>query len=800
MRRVPLIACALAALLVPGAAMHAAADEGPGARTRPGEVSGDDTDPLADADLDTLAETEARARRERAARGPTPPDLPVREGDVLTAPGGVREATHAIDAVLQDGLVFVSHEIELTSTARLPVEIEERIAVPAGAWLAGLTVCEATRCRDGLALGALGDATYEDAVRARPADDAAAIAPVALARRTRDGRGESIVVRAAPLRPDGPLRITLRWIAPAPLVGGTVRVVIPARGQDPRVAASRLTVRAPGMLGATADGLPASEVPATIEPWFPVELAASLPRGAPLTTSAVSARCGARDCTRVRVAAGAREGAPESVILLVDASPSMLGPARGRLEPALAAILAAAPRGSTVRAVAFGARAEVIVDAPLPAERVSLAALIDAAQHELGVSTRLDAAVAAIAPWLDAGPALRPSHLVVVGDGGLSESPESRTALAALRARGLRVSVVDLDARAPTPALVSLAVESGGVVVHAPLDDSGAARLEERLAALFAPVVAEGLAVRVGDDVHRLPPLRAGEERVWQSSHAGGRVTITSGAPASRGPVRAQAHESMRESVRRGQRDRAATGALAVGLQLGLGAAGEGASLAALGSSSALRATPEATACVSHGPARHASGVSSDAAPVALVAPRACAAERGTQAPEDEPGALPTGPARNPLAGRGVPAETLFAMLRARFVPAARACFQADRAGRAAHSVRVSVAFALADRELAAADIGGAITPALRACLLDALERIEVPRFEGTVVVRYPVYTEAAPSPPMLDLGDGAASGLDGVFGDAVRVDDLRRLPRGGTSALETPPTTPGGRVLASPP
>jgi hypothetical protein len=43
--------------------------------------------------------------------------------------------------------------------------------------------------------------------------------------------------------------------------------------------------------------------------------------------------------------------------------------------------------------------------------------------------------------------------------------------------------------------------------------------------------------------------------------------------------------------------------------------------------------------------------------------------------------------------------------------------------------------------------------------------------------VRYPVYTEAAPPPPTLELGDTAASGVDGVFGDAVRIDDVRRLP-----------------------
>lgn len=773
MRRVLVFVCALAGLLAVGAGAPAAADETGVGATRPG----DDADPLADADLDALSEDEARARRERAARGPTPPDLPVREGEVLTAPGGVRETAHTVDAVLQEGLLFVTHTIDLASTARLPVEVQERIAVPAGTWLAGLTVCEGTRCREGLAAGAAGDAAYEDAVRARPVDEASRFAPVAHARRVRDARGEAIVVRAAPLRPDGPLRLTLRWIAPAPLVGGTVRAVIPARGQDPRVAAARLTVGAPGMLGATADGLPTSEVPATIEPWFPVELAASLPRAAPLTTTVVTTRCGVRDCTRVRIAAGLREGVAASVVILVDASPSMFGPARGRLEPALGAILAVAPRGSTVRAVAFGARAEVVVEAPLPAERVPLAALVEAAQHDLGASTRLDAALARIAPWLDASASSRPAHVVVVGDGGLTESPESRAALAALRARGVRVSVVDLDERAPTSALAALAVDSGGLVVHASPADPGAARLEERLGVLFAPTVVDGLAVRIGGETHRLSPLRAGEERVWQGAHAAGRASLAPVTPRSRGGRRRQVLDVAGESAQRAVRSRAATGALAVGLGLGLGASGEGASLAAVASPVVASASSEARACVPYGPARHASGVSSDETPVALVGPRACAIDPAERQPEREPGALPPRPAPNPLAGRGLPAETLQAMLRARVVPAARACFQADRAGRGDYSVRVSIAFALADSELAAADIGGAITPLLRACLLDALERIEVPRFEGTVIVRYPVYTEAAPPPPTLELGDTAASGVDGVFGDAVRIDDVRRLP-----------------------
>ncbi len=781
MRRVALLACALACALGPAGRGRVHADpprvRGQGVSMGDGlpTASAGDADPLADGDLDALAEAEARARRERASRGPVPPELPVREGEVLTAPSGVRETAHAIEAVLDDGLASVAHTLDVVTTSRGPVELRYRLAVPVGAWLAGLEVCEDTRCREGLTAGPEGDAAYDDAVRARPAEATDAPAPVAHARRVTDARGDAVIVRAAPVRPGHPLRVRVRWIASAPVVGGVARVVIPARGEDPRAAAARLTVRAPAMLAATADGLPTDEVAATVEPWFPVELAATLPRGAPLTLSGWRARCGKRACTRFRVASGARQGGPVSIVLLLDASPSTLGPARGRVEPALAALLGAAPSGSQVRAVAFGARAETVLSAPVAAAQAPLGDLAQAAQTELGSATRLDVALRAIAPWLEAPAAPLPVHVVLVGDGGLTASPELDAAFATWRAGRARFSVIDLGERPPAARLAEAASATGGVVVHASPRDPGAARLEERLAALFAPVVADGISVRVGGVVHRLPPLRAGEERVWQAPHAPGVARLS--FAGMRAGSSTEVHQIKQEYPRLSVGARAASGALAVGLAAGLSAAGEGASLSAVRLPVPASAVAErAASCTPHGPATHASGVSSDAAPVALVEPRTCRSAPPAPLRPREPGELPTTRSRNPREGRGVPAETLLAMLRARVVPAARACFRADRAGRADYAVRASIAFALADRELVSTELGGDLAPALRACLLGALDALEVPRFEGTVIVRYPVYTEAAPPPPILELGDAAASGVDGAFGDAVRLEDVRGL------------------------
>ena len=726
-----------------------------------------DADPIGDTGMEAILEAEARERRERALRGPAPPDLPVREGAALTAPSGVRESAHAVDVTLDDGLAVATETLRFTSTARASVEIRYRVPVPAGAWLAGLEVCEASRCRRGEVRGD-GSAMYDDAIRARPMRDSDAPPPVGEAERIRDARGEAIVVHAAPLRPGVELTVRVQWVAPAALHGGIARVVLPPRGQDPRAAAAELTVHAPHMLAATADGLTTADAPVSVEPWFPAELAATLASGAPLTASAVRVRCGEQTCTRARVAAGTRAGAPVDLVLLIDASPSTLGPARGRLEPAIAALLGAAPPGSRVRAVAFGSRAETVIGEAVETSRAPLVPLAQAAQSELGSATRIETAWQIVEPWLTAARDGSPAPLLVlVGDGGLSEGAGSDAALAAILANDVPFTVVDVGERAPVTRLVDTAERSGGAVVYAPPQAQDAAHLDERISAVFAPIVAPAVIVRVGRNIVRLPALRAGEERVWVGAHAGNDARISAGAASASASV--------------------ATAPLATGLLLGLRTGDATNALSAVARAPDARRREHAgargtvnaaAACVPYGPARHPSGVSSDSAPIALVEPRNCRSAAANEEDEREPGELPTTRPHNPRDGRGVPAETLLSMLRGRVVPAARACFRADRAGRANYSVRASLSFELADREILSTTIGGELAPTLRACLFEAVERLEVPRFEGTVVVRYPVYTEGTPPPPTIELSAGAARGVDRTFGDGVRVEDIRRLPR----------------------
>ena len=114
-----------------------------------------------------------------------------------------------------------------------------------------------------------------------------------------------------------------------------------------------------------------------------------------------------------------------------------------------------------------------------------------------------------------------------------------------------------------------------------------------------------------------------------------------------------------------------------------------------------------------------------------------------------------------------MPAEPLLSMLRQRIMPVARGCFRRDRAGRADYRNRAVFAFTLADREIVDARIEGQIPPALQQCLLAAVDTLEVPRFTGTVRVRYPLITESVPLPEQIQLETGTAGTIDRMFGTA---------------------------------
>jgi hypothetical protein len=562
------------------------------------------------------------------------------------------------------------------------------------------------------------------------------------------------------------------------------------------------------MLAPTADGLSADEAPLTVDAWMPVTVEAQAASGGAVALEAWRVACGDREaCVRVRASAGPRAGEPAELIVLVDASPSTEGAARARIGAAVASLLAAAPRGTRARAVAFAARAEALVGEPTEAALVPLVPVAQGASLALGASTRVEAAIAAIEPWLGERGARRPS-VVLIGDGGLTASDAAEEALGRLAARAT-VFVVEVSGRGPHRLLAAAAAASGGAVIDAAREADAAVRgagdlgLAGRVGVVFAPVVAPEVVVRAGAATWRLGPLRAGEEAaVERVVPAGAAVRVAAGPLAT--SARAAPPEyalglaevSARETAERAPAA-STLAAVALGPEAAAGTRAREARGEAVREARVRGARGEARAaatggCAPHGPPRHPSGVSTDAAPVALATPRACALgpdapvfalppelAEARAAPTDdrEPGAL-RGRARRALDGRGVPAETVLGMLRARLVPAARACLRDDRAGRADHAVRAVLAFALEDREIVRADVEGALSDALRACLRDALDRLDVPRFSGVVAVRYPIYTEGVAPPPTVELGEATAGEFDRVLGRGVSVDDVRRLRR----------------------
>jgi len=699
--------------------------------------------------------------------GPTPPAVPAREGEVLTAVAGVTEVAHDVALRLEDGLLRADVEMRFQNRSRLTAEVAYRLPVPKDAVLVAVEACLGDRCRAGRRAPGPGDAAwtaYDEAVRSRPPRDAEGpLRPVLRARIGPDrppGRAgaRAVHLAAAPLPPRGDdLRIRLSWLAPAPLRGGIVRRALPARGADPRVApASYRVVAADGLLGATIADRAADRVPVVLDAWVGAELRARAPTAGRPRSGAIAFPCGDRTCGRAWLAAGPERGrTPRELVVLVDASPSTVGPARGRAAMAVTALLGAAPPGTRAEVWAFAARAERVVDAPMDAQDVPLRPLGDAAFRELGSATRFDAAWAAVGDGLirRARQSGRAPLVVVVGDGGITPGPDAAAAFAAARRAGVEVAAIDLGDDPPHPALADGVAETGGAVVGAGalaergVRDGREEALVAQLASVFSPKRLRRVRVRVpgGPILADLGPLPAGEERVWEGVlPAGARRFVLDPGPGRRVRSRPAGSAPVAEALAdrlRGRRP----------LFLGLAAGDEVVA--------APTAPPEARACPHPGPPRKPSGVSTDQAPVVLA--QDCDALAG----EDAAGEGGDGGGGDDL-GRGVPSATVLGMLRQRVVPVARRCFRRDRAGRADYAVRAVFEFRLEDREVLDARVEGEITDALRRCLRDAVEQLLVPAFDGVVVVRYPVHTQREPPPRAIELTPTVAEELDRALGD----------------------------------
>ena len=684
---------------------------------------GDDADPIGTGDTASLRDVRAPVRvevPEDPTLGPIAPTVESQRGEVLWAIPGIREVDHAMDVELVDGMAIVDVEMRFISRARVAGEVRYRLPVPEDAVPVSLEVCRGAECRQGIADDRRSNPnTYFDALRAR----GASARPIARVARLDD----ALIVHAAPVSRGTPTSVRLRWIARAPSRGGVARIAIPARGNDLRVARADVRVRSVDLVGLAAQGQPYSGA-FRREAWEPLDVSGSVRSGGPHAVLETF-RCGDARCARARVLAGPRAGRAESFVVLIDASPSTLGPSRGRMHAALAALFASMPAGSTVRVVAFGGRAEVLVADPRAPSEISLTSIARAPNLELGSATRFEAAWQAVRGW-------GRGHLVVVGDGGLTRSSESTRAFAEAGRRRMRLSVLDLSDREPAPAWHAHATALDGAVVQAgalahaasrgdatPYDSQ---RLEEALLPIFAPTVAEVRLRTAGREVD-LGTLRAGEELLWE------------------GPIRGATSLRVGGSTIRPRRATASwTGARAraiVGLPTALSAVDP-----------ADRAAPSRADCHARGPAQRTSGIA-HVEPVAPSEPLACAP-------------LPAPVASEPEPGRGVPAETLLQMLRSRIIPVARGCFRRDRAGRIDYSQRATFAFRLADREVIEAEVEGEIDDALRACLGEAIDRLDVPYFEGEVAVRYPLHTEPGQRPPPIQIERRVLDAVDRVAGD----------------------------------
>ena len=698
--------------------------------------------------LDRAAEqSRVRPSRTQAADqaefGPSPPVFRVQQGEILTAVRSVRETHHRVEVDFRDGLATVTVHLGLGGTSNKPSEAHYRLAVPPDAALAELQVCNPSGCREGFAQSSQGALAYEDALLARgPANPL----PVARATPQRDDRGGFISLRAAPVRKSAPLEVMLRYVCQVPQHGGLLRLVLPARGMDPRSVPGEVSLSAPGMLDARIAGAPATDAQ-RLDGWLPVELTARVPSAVRRHTSLWHFGCGKQRCVRARVAAGPARAQPTDLILALDVSPSMEGPARSRLAGAIATLLEAAPEGTRVRALTFAGRAQPLLPKATAAAQVSLSRFGPATRDQsLGSTTRFEAAWGLISRWLPRRGRKR-VQVLIVGDGGLTTG--KRSAFVQARQAGVRVSTLNLSDRASKPALRSGVFSTGGIVIDAGPAAQQAMRgevgaLTEQLLSLFTPTIARRVSLQLGGAVRQLGPLRAGTALVWEGPAPKGKAklrvgSVTRNSSRAPSPLRRALGERLRL-----QGGKPAAGLVAVDSR-DLRVAGKG----------RPKVDPRRLKkghCDPRGPAERRSGQSSDLAPVALAKKRACGKAKAVAAKAG--------------IGKGMPKEPLLDMLRRRIMPVARGCFRRDRAGRPDYSVRATFIFTLADREVVEARVEGDIEPKLRNCLVHAVDGLEVPRFSGTVVVRYPLVTAKEPLPAQIELTPNAARSVDRLLDD----------------------------------
>ncbi|HET8938748.1 MAG TPA: vWA domain-containing protein [Polyangiales bacterium] len=689
---------------------------------------------------------------ESAKFGPEPPPLAAVAGEVITAPGGVKERSHQVEIELSAGLASIHEDLEFENSGEKPAEVMYRVAVPKDAALYSFEVCNVKGCRSGLPDPSVTRLNaYDDAVQSRAASTSMTL-PAGDARLSNDARGTAIWLRAARVVRGDTLHIRVAYVAQANDHDANARIHLPARGMDARAAQLSLRVHSTDHSEFRANDLPIAvdaHVPMLFDAWSPIEIQA---RSASSGVHSLywSVPCGREQCVRAYVSSSRDQPAPTEIYLAIDASPSTEGAARSRLIQAIAAILARAPAGSQVRALRFASQATQLVTKRQKASELPLSSFGPVAfEAELGAATRFEVAWQMIEQSGFAS--TRGKKLVViVGDGGLTTGPAQP--FDAAKRKGVQVAVVNVADRPSDLALARGAELTGGAVIDAGSEADAAARgaspeaLEERIAALFQP--SRGLLRIPGKRAAGAFDLRAGDSVLWEGVlpsapglTLGARPLPRSAPPHALAPALAAHALSLRN-----KRRPALVAVDRADLQVHRPDRPDGQD----------EPQQRGVACDRRGPAKRISGQSSDAAPVLLAQERAICALPKPKAVNDD---------KEPELGVGMPGSPLLSMLRQRIIPIARGCFRRDRGGRSDYQVRALFVFELADREVISATVQGKIAPELRDCLLSAVDSLAVPRFTGRVVVRYPLVTEREPLPSQIELAPETAGEIDRLTG-----------------------------------
>ncbi|MDB4989874.1 MAG: hypothetical protein JWN04_5052 [Myxococcaceae bacterium] len=398
------------------------------------------------------------------------------QGAALSAIPGLRESAHVVRVKLAQGLAFVKVRLTLVSRARHAAEVAYRLPLPPRAVVTRVRVCAGESCSDA-------------APNPKPGLKLESRAGASIgAESIEDARGHAVSLRVAPVAPGASLDVELEYVSEAEWHGGRARFRLEARGYDPNLATTELHVEAPRLSQIS----PAAELSG--DPWSPIDLSASLVETAGALRSTTSAPCGTGSCRREFEVSARAVAPPRPTWLMIDASPSMEGPARGRVGVVLAALLAVMPESTELRAFGFAARALEL--GRYRAGVAPLTTLADATLLELDAATQLSTALALVRTDIAR---LRP-RIVVLSDGLFDSSPREREALLLATRQGAETFLLALGDAEPRLMDAFSHTLLLGEVAEAASHDNDLSALEDAVAAVVAKALRNG--------------QKAGEQRV----------------------------------------------------------------------------------------------------------------------------------------------------------------------------------------------------------------------------------------------------------------------------------------------